>query len=162
METVAERIFELRGQRIMLDVDLAVLYGVETRAIVQAVKRNPERFPPEFMFQLTSPEWEHLRSQNVISNGRGGRRFTPYAFTEHGALMLSSVLKSMRATEISLLVIRAFVWLRQIVPAHKELADRLTELEHAVSGHDKDIATLLSAMRQLVSPPQTAKRRIGF
>jgi hypothetical protein len=99
----------------MLDSDLAVLYGVETGALVRTTKRNLARFPEDFMFQLSAPEWDSLRCQIGISKGKGGRRYSPYAFTEHGALMLSGVLNSARATEISLLIIRAFVWLRQTV-----------------------------------------------
>jgi hypothetical protein len=161
LDTVVRRIFELRGQRVMLDADLAVLYGVETKALLQAVKRNPARFE-DFVFQLSAAEWDSLRSQFVTSNGRGGRRYAPYAFTEHGALMLSSVLKSSRAEEISRMVIRAFVWLRQTAPAYQELAAKVAELENAVGRHDKDIAIMLDALRQLITPPDKEKRRIGF
>ena len=171
LDTIAKRIFEIRGQRVMLDADLAVLYGVENRALIQAIKRNFERFPADFMFQLSQGEWESLRcqigtsslrSQIVISNRRGGRRYAPYAFTEHGALMLSSVLNSQRATEISVLIIRAFVWLRQAVPAYQELADKVAELEKTVGRHDKDIGVVLDALRQLIVPPDTPQRKIGF
>jgi hypothetical protein len=149
----------------MLDADLAVLYGVETGALVRAVKRNIDRFPEDFIFQLTSEEWDILRCQIGISNdkgGRGGRRYAPYVFTEHGSLMLSSVLNSTRATEISILVIRAFVWLRQAVPAHKEIADKLAELEAAVSRHDESIGIIMEALRSMITPPASEKRRIGF
>jgi hypothetical protein len=162
LETVVQRIFELREQRVMVDADLAVLYGVETKALLQAVKRNPGRFPTDFMFRLSDDEWSSLRSQFVTSNSRGGRRYAPYAFTEHGALMLSSVLKSARAEEISLLIIRAFVWLRQTVPAYQELAVKLAELESAVTRHDKDIDMLLEAVRRLIAIPAKPSRRIGF
>ena len=161
LDTVVRRIVELRGQRVMLDSDLAVLYGVETKVLLQAVKRNPARFEG-FIFQLTNGEWDSLRSQIVTSNGRGGRRYAPYAFTEHGALMLSSVLNSSRAVEISRLIIRAFVWLRQAVPDHQELAAKLMELESAVARHDNDISMILEALRQLVTPPEQDKRRIGY
>jgi hypothetical protein len=161
LDAVIRRIFELRGQRVMLDADLAVLYGVETKALLQAVKRNPTRFE-DFVFQLSTADWDSLRSQNVTSKGRGGRRYTPYAFTEHGALMLSSVLKSSRAEEISRMIIRAFVWLRQTIPAYQELAAKMAELESAVGKHDKDISIILEALRQLITPPDTPKRRIGF
>ena len=123
--SIVHRIFELRGQRVMLDADLAVLYGVETKNLVKAMKRNIGRFPEDFAFQVTSEEWaslrfqigtSSLRSQNGTSN-RGGRRYAPYAFTEHGALMLSSTLNSQRADEVSIMIVRAFVWLRQTVPA---------------------------------------------
>lgn len=146
----------------MLDADLAVLYGVETRAIVQAVKRNPHRFPEDFMFQLSSDEWTSLKSQTVITNGRGGRRYAPYAFTEHGALMLSSVLNSMQAAEISLLIIRAFVWMRQTVPAYKELAAKLEELESTVGAHDAALGGIIEALQELISPQGPEKRRVGF
>jgi len=122
LDAVTQRIFEIRGQRVMLDADLAALYGVNTKNLIKAVKRNSERFYG-FMFQISNEEWDSLRFKNGTSNkGRGGRRFEPYAFTEHGALMLSSVLNSARATEVSRLIINAFVWLRQAVPAYKELA----------------------------------------
>jgi hypothetical protein len=162
LDSVVRRIFELRGQRVMLDTDLALLYGVETKYIVRAVKRNPGRFPEDFMFQLSTGEWDSLRCQIGTSNGRGGRRYSPYAFTEHGALMLSSVLNSSHAEEISLLIIRAFVWLRQTVPAYKELAAKVAELESALGRHDKDTAIMLDALRQLIIPPDKEKRRIGF
>ena len=172
LDTVVRSISELRGQRVMLGSDLAILYGVEYRALIQAVKRNKDRFPEDFMFQLSAEEWGILKSQNVISslksqngtskNTWGGSRSAPYAFTEHGALMLSSVLRSPRAVEISLLIIRAFVWLRQTVPAYQELATKLMELESAVVRHDNDISMILDALRQLVTPPDEGKRRIGF
>jgi len=171
LDAIAQRIFELRGQRVMLDSDLAALYGVETGALVRAAKRNPGRFQDDFMFQLSSTEWEslrrqigisNLRSQNGISKGRGGRRYTPYAFTEHGALMLSSVLKSARAVEISLLIIRAFVWLRQTVPAYKELAAKVAELEAAVGKHDAALGGTIETLHALIMPPDNEKRRIGY
>jgi hypothetical protein len=171
IDTVVRRIFELRGQRVMLDSDLAVLYGVETRYIPRAIKRNPGRFPPDFAFQLSPDEWDNLKStfgisslspQNGISKSWGGRRFAPYALTEHGALMLSSVLNSPRASEISLLVIRAFVWLRQTVPAYAELAAKVAELEAAVGRHDESINLVLQALRELMTPPDQEKQRIGF
>ena len=163
MDAIAQRIFELRGQRIMLDADLAVLYGVVTGDLIQAVKRNQDRFPEDFMFQLSSEEWASLKSQTVISKrGRGGRRFAPYAFTEHGALMLSSVLNSPRAKEISILIVRAFVWMRQTVPAYKELAAKVAELENTVGKHDESINAMLEALRQLIIPPDKEKRRIGY
>jgi hypothetical protein len=163
LDSIAKRIFEIRGQRVMLDADLAGMYGAETGALIQAVKRNPERFPADLMFQLSTPEWESLKSQIVTSNkGRGGRRSAPYAFTEHGALMLSSVLKSARAVEVSLLIIRAFVWLRKAVPAYKELADKVAELEKTVGRHDKDIEMVFEALKQLIVPPEKDRQKIGF
>ena len=163
LDAVTRRIIEIRGQRVMIDSDLAALYGVITGDLIQAVKRNKERFPDDLMFQLSSEEWESLKSQFVISKkGRGGRRFAPYAFTEHGALMLSSVLKSTRAIEVSLMIIRAFVWLRRAVPAYKELADKVAELENAVGKHDDAIKAIVQALQQMIVPPDGAKRKIGF
>jgi hypothetical protein len=148
------------------------LYGVEYRALIQAVKRNPDRFPEDFIFQLSGEEWENLRrhfdasslkSQNVISKDpRGGSRHAPYAFTEHGALMLSSVLNSPRAKEISVLIIRAFVWLRRAVPAYRELASKVAELEEAVGRHDDSIKALVQSLQQLIIPPDKPRRKIGF
>ena len=170
LDAVAQRIFELRGQRVMLDSDLAVLYGVETKNLIKATKRNPERFPENFMFQLSEAEWNNLRfqfgtsslrSQNVTSK-HGGRRYAPYVFTEHGALMLSSVLNSQQATEISILIINAFVWLRQAVPAYKELADTVAELENAVGKHNDAIKAIVHALQQMIVPPDKEQRKIGF
>ena len=163
LDSITQRIFEVRRQRVMLDSDLAALYGVETRYIPRAVKRNPGRFPQDFAFQLSLREWDSLKSTFGISNkGRGGRRSAPYAFTEHGALMLASTLNSERAEEISLMIVRAFVWLRQAVPAYKELADKVAELESAVGNHDESINLILETLRQLILPPDKEKRRIGY
>ncbi|MDP2964098.1 MAG: ORF6N domain-containing protein [Sulfurimicrobium sp.] len=161
-DLVARRILLVRGQKVMLDADLAMLYGVETRALVQALKRNMQRFPEDFMFQLTEEEWEVLRSQSVISKGRGGRRYAPYAFTEHGALMLASILNSQRAIEVGILVVRAFVRLRELLAGNKELAAKLDELERKLSTHDQAITGLIDTVRQLMSPPAREKRPIGF
>ena len=163
LDAVVQRIFEIRGQRVMLDSDLAALYGVVTGDLIQAVKRNMERFPKDIMFQLSYGEWESLKSQTVIAKkGRGGRRSAPYAFTEHGTLMLSSVLKSARAVEISLMIVRAFVWLRQAIPAHQKLAVKVAELENAVGKHDTAIQGIIEALRNLIIPPDKEKRRIGY
>ena len=147
------------GEKIMLDADLAELYGVEIRALNQAVKRNEERFPQDFMFQLTADEYESLRSQVVtLKTGRGQhRKYLPYAFTEHGALMLGNVLKSERAVEVSLMVVRAFVCLRELVAGNKELAQKLNQLERKVGAHDHAIAELISAIRQLMTPSEPKK-----
>ena len=161
-EAIAQRIHLVRSFKVMLDEDLALLYGVETRVLVQAVKRNLRRFPSDFMFQLTDEEWMALRSQNVTSKGRGGRRYAPYAFTEHGALMLSSVLNSETAAEVGIMVVRTFVQLREILSTHKELAAKLEALERKVGGHDQAIAGLIDAIRQLMAPPAQNKRPIGF
>jgi len=164
LDAVTQRIFEIRGQRVMLDEDLAVLYGVETGALVRAVKRNLDRFPEDFIFQLSSEEWESLRRQiGILKTGRGQhRKYLPWAFTEHGSLMLSGVLNSPRAKEISVLIIRAFVWLRQAIPAYKELAAKVAELENAVGQHDEAIKTIVHALQQLIVPPDKGGRRIGY
>ena len=161
-ERIARHILLVRGQKVMLDVDLARLYQVETRVLVQAVKRNAQRFPSDFMFQLTDEEWSDLRSQSVTSNGRGGRRYAPYVFTEHGALMLSSVLNSSTAAEVGILVVRTFVKLREMLSTHKELAAKLEALERKIGSHDQAIAGLLDAIRQLMSPTESGRRQIGF
>lgn len=165
-ESIESKILVIRGQKVMLDADLAELYGVETKVLNQASKRNIERFPEDFMFQLTTEEFAALRSQIVTSNepaGRGGRRHLPYAFTEHGALMLGNVLKSERAVEVSLMVVRTFVYLREMVSGNKELSQKLDQLERKVAGHDRAIAELINAIRQLMAPSDpTKKRPIGF
>jgi hypothetical protein len=161
-EQIAQRIFLIRGRKVMLDKDLADLYGVETKALIQAVKRNLGRFPEDFMFQLSPEEWSSLRSQIVTSNGRGGRRYAPYAFTEHGALMLSSVLRSPEAESVGLLIVRAFVQLREMLSSHKELALKLEALERKVGSHDQAITSLLEAIRQLMFQPTKQSRPIGF
>ena len=166
IEAIASRIVVLRGQRIMLDADLAALYGVTTKRLNEQVRRNLERFPPDFMFQLINQEVAILKSQFATSSW-GGKRKRPLAFTEHGALMAAMVLNSTRATEVSVYVVRAFVELRDTVVAHKELAKRLDELEsrleRKLSTHDQAIAGILDAIRQLMLPPEPAKKRsIGF
>lgn len=164
-ESIETKILVIRGQKAMLDADLAELYGVEIRALNQAVKRNAERFPEDFMFQLTADEHDSLRSQSVtLKSGRGQhRKYLPFAFTEHGALMLGNVLKSERAVEVSLMVVRAFVHLRELVSGHKELAQKLAQLERKVGAHDKAIAEIINAIRQLMAPEEPKKKRpIGF
>lgn len=152
----------------MLDADLAALYGITTGRFNETIRRNLARFPQDFMFQLTNEEHAALRSQFAISNiGRGGRRYLPYVFTEHGAIMAAMVLNSPRATEVSVYVVRAFVQLRDTLIAHKELAQRLDQLEAKIerklSTHDQAIAGILDAIRQLMAPPPAPKRRpIGF
>ncbi len=156
------RILTLRHQRVLLDADLAVLYGVATKVLLQAIRRNPERFPEDFMFQLNNQEFADLRSQIVTSN-RGGRRYLPYAFTEQGVAMLSSVLHSPRAIAINIEIMRAFVRLRAMASTNKELAGKLNELERKLSSHDQAIAGILDAIRRLMAPPpQPRKRSIGF
>ncbi len=162
IESVSGQIRVVRGLRVLLDGDLAALCDVETRALVQAVKRNAERFPPDFMFQLSAQEWKDLRSQSVISSW-GGRRTAPYAFTEHGALQLASVLRSERAVEMSILVVRAFVRLRELLATHKELAAKLSRLERKLDLTDEAVAEIYALIKKLmVPPPEPPKRRIGF
>jgi hypothetical protein len=164
-DRIEQSILLVRGHRVILDFDLARLYGVETRSLVQAVKRNRDRFPVDFVFQLSAVEYEVcLKSQIVISNtGRGGRRTLPYAFTEHGAIMAANVLNSVRAVKASLYVVRAFVNLRHVFAAHKELAAKLAELERRLEKHDGQLIALVDAIRQLMQPPpDPPRRRIGF
>ncbi|MBL8503034.1 MAG: ORF6N domain-containing protein [Rhodocyclaceae bacterium] len=163
-ETIASRILLLRSHKVLLDAELAELYGVETKVLVQAVKRNLERFPDDFMFQLTNQEFNVLRSQSVTSRPtHGGRRTAPYAFTEQGVAMLSSVLSCPRAIAVNIEIMRAFVRLREVLAGNKELAAKLGELERKLKGHDQAIAGILDAIRQLMAPPPAPKKRpIGF
>lgn len=157
------RILTIRGTKIVLDADLAELYAVETSALNQAVRRNRERFPDGFFFQLSETEFEVLRSQIVISKmGSGGRRYRPWAFTEHGAIMAASVLKSRRAIEMSVFVVRAFIRLREFARSHGELAAKLDLLERRIVGHDASIQELFRAIRVLLEPAARPARRIGF
>ena len=153
-----------RGERVILDANLAALYGVTTKRLNEQVKRNRDRFPEDFMFQLTSEEAASLRSQIATSKaGRGGRRYRPYAFTEHGAIMAANVLNSERAAKVAVYVVRAFVKLRQTLAAHKELSRKLGELERKVEGHDHEIVALVEAIRELMAPlPEPRRKRIGF
>ena len=153
VERIASRILIVRGQKVMLDADLAQLYGVSTGRFNEQVRRNRDRFPSDFMFQLTNQEVERLRSQIAISigetmeAGRGGRRYLPLAFTEHGAIMAATILNTPQATEVSEFVVRAFVRLREMVAANKELAKKLDELERRVSHHDEAITNIVKAIR---------------
>jgi hypothetical protein len=161
---IEDLIFLVRGQRVMLDSDLSVVYGISAKRLNEQVRRNIQRFPSSFAFQLTEGEWESLRSQIATSKkGRGGRRYLPWVFTEHGALQLASVLNSQVAIEASIRVVQVFVSMREQLAAHKELAHKLAELEERVSGHDSHIQSLFEAIRQLVEPltPQH-ERKIGF
>jgi hypothetical protein len=166
VETIASRILVLRGQKVMIDADLADLYGVPTKALNQAVKRNAARFPPDFMFQLTPDE-----KQEVVTNCDHLARLKfsrtlPFAFTEHGAIQAANVLNSEQAVDMSVYVVRAFVRLRELLTSNKELAQRLDDLERRIGqklqSHDQAIAGLIDAIRQLMSPPVPAKRPIGF
>ncbi len=160
-QALAGRIVVIRGQRVLLDSDLAELYEVETRVFNQAVKRNLSRFPADFMFQLTQEEFANLTSQSVTSSW-GGRRKLPLAFTEHGAIMAASVLNSDRAVQMSVYVVRAFVQLRAVLLDHKALVDKLTSLERRVSHHDNSLAEVIQAIRALMAQPKPASRPIGF
>jgi hypothetical protein len=162
VEVVAHRILLIRGEKVMLDADLAELYGVPTKALNQAVKRNIERFPSDFMFQLSKSEKDEVVTAcDHLANLKFSRTL-PFAFTEHGALMLGNVLKSDRAIEASLLVVRTFVQLRQMLSTHKELAAKLEALERKIGSHDQAIAGLIDAIRQLMAPAASGKRQIGF
>jgi hypothetical protein len=182
-------IYVIRGQKVMLDEDLARMYGVDTRTLNQAVKRNEDRFPKDFMFQLTEKEYDSLRSQSVISNdedqnlraqsvtskkddkslksqsvisnGRGGRRYMPFAFTEHGTVMLASVLNSPKAVHASIQVVKAFVRLRELISNNKALAKRLDEME---DNYDKKFAVVFDAIRRLMTPPvkTTERKKVGY
>jgi len=158
--SVEKRIYFVRGQKVMTDDDLALLYRVPTGTFNQAVRRNIQRFPADFMFQLTSDETENLRSQFVISSW-GGRRYLPFVFTEQGVAMLSSVLKSDRAIQVNIAIMRAFVKLRELLATHQELAGRLEELEKKFQKHDGQIREVFDAIRALLAA-QPAKRPIGY
>jgi len=179
IERIAQSIYRFRGQKVMLDFDLATLYGVETRILNQAVKRNHERFPPDFMF-LTPAEVRFLRSHLSILNRQAidteglettssqfvmssrAARYRPYAFTEQGVAMLSSVLNSERAVKVNIAIMRAFVKLRQTLETNRELARKFSELKRHVDKHDEEIAGIIEAIRQLMAPPQKPRREIGF
>jgi len=184
LETVASRILLVRGHKVLLDADLGHIYGVTTKALNQAVKRNVDRFPEDFAFQLSASEVAYLRSQIATSNAQlsdsnkdsanwsqivtssqrhRNPRVQPWVFTEHGELMAANVLRSKQAVQMSVLVVRAFVHLREMVAANKELAKKLDELERRVSHHDKAITSIVRAIRDLATPPEPKpKRRIGF
>ena len=160
---IEQKIYVVRGQRVMLDADLAGLYGVKTKILNKAVKRNLDRFPEDFMFQLNNQELEHLRFQNGTSKiGRGGTRYLPYAFTEQGVAMLSGVLTSPRAIKVNVEIMRAFVRLRQVLASHRELARKLEELERHLRNHDEQIEAIFDAIRQLMTRPEPDRKKIGF
>ena len=174
---IASRIRNFRGEKVLLDFDLAALYGVETRVLNQAVKRNADRFPSDFMFQLSVEETEMIsqrvtspRGQTVSDSSRivmspgkhRGIRYRPYAFTQQGVAMLSSVLNSERAVKVNIAIMRAFVKLRQTLETNRELAQKFSELEQRVGKHDEEIDAVLEAIRQLMAPPDGPRREIGF
>src|SRR5580693_6792703 len=161
--TVESRILILRHQRVILDVDIARLYGVSVKRLNEQVKRNQERFPSDFMFQLTDRENGALRSQIATSKKtRGGRRYTPHAFTEHGAIMAATVLNSKRAVQMSVFVVRAFVRLREMLATNRRLAGKIAELENGLDTHDSVIQDLIEAIKELLTPEARPRRRIGF
>jgi hypothetical protein len=178
VDRIAQAIRVLRREKVLLDFDLAALYGVETRILNQAVKRNADRFPSDFMFQLSVEEAKMISqlvtssaaghtvsdsSQIVMSLGKHrGKRYRPYAFTEQGIAMLSSVLNSERAVKVNIAIMRAFVKLRQVLDTNRELAQKFSELERHVDKHDEEIAAILEAIRQLMAPPEKPRREIGF
>ncbi len=163
VESISESILLLRGQKVMLSTHLASLYGVEVKVLVQAVKRNLERFPSDFMFQLTNHEVNNLKSQFVTSSWGGARRAPPYAFTQEGVAMLSSVLRSPIAIAVNIEIMRTFVRMRKLAFSNEELARKLDELDHRVSKHDAAIAEIIEAIRLLIEPTDAkGKRSIGF
>ena len=160
VERILKSILVIRGEKVILDADLARLYGVETGALVRAMKRNIERFPPDFMFQLSDEEWENLRCQFGISNSWGGRRNAPYAFTEQGVAMLSSVLRSERAIAVNIQIVRAFVQLKRMLATHADLARKIESLERK---YDAQFRGVFDAIRELMSPMENPKKQpIGF
>lgn len=159
---IEKNIFLIRDHRIMLSTHLAKLYGVEAKVLVQAIKRNIDRFPKDFMFQLNESEFKNLKSQIVTSSWGGIRRANPYAFTEQGVAMLSSILRSKRAIQMNIAIMRIFVKLRHILSTHKKLAYKLTQLEGKMEKHDTEIRAIFEAIQQLISVPDRPKKRIGF
>lgn len=160
---VGSKILILRNQKVILDSDLAELYGVSVKRLNEQVKRNKQRFPADFLFELSQAEHRHLRSQIATSNvGRGGRRYLPHAFTEHGAIMAATVLNSKRAVEMSIFVVRAFVQMRQAAVVNQHVVAKLSELEDHLDRHDDEIQDLVEAIRELIAPLPANKRRIGF
>ena len=157
-------ILTIRAQRVMLDSDLAKLFGVSTKRLLEQFKRNRDRFPTDFGFQLEREELAILRSQIATSSFHGGRRYAPVAFNEHGAIMLATILNSPVAVDASVRIVRAFVYLREQLLANRELADKFAELEKRLDAHDESIATVFEAIRQLLAPPaqEEPKREIGF
>jgi len=162
---IDHRILLIRGQRVILDSELAALYAVSPKRLNEQVKRNLDRFPDDFMFQLTQDEYKVLRSQFATSNtgpGRGGRRYLPFCFTEHGAIMAATVLNSPRAVEMSVFVVRAFVHIREVLSGHRQLAIKIGELERKLATHDDSIHSLIEAIKQLMPLRRKAPARIGF
>jgi hypothetical protein len=160
---VASKILILRNQKIILDADLSELYGVPVKRLNEQLKRNPRRFPPDFLFTLTRGEYKNLRSQNATSSSaHGGRRYLPHAFTEHGAIMAATILNSRRAIEMSIFVVRAFVQMRQVLVVNQHVVSKLSELEARLDSHDSEIQDVVDAIRELLTPLPANKSRIGF
>jgi phage regulator Rha-like protein len=161
VENITSKIFMIRGQKIMLDKDLAELYGVETRVLKQAVKRNNERFPEDFMFSLTNQDVRNLTSQIVISSW-GGSRHPPMTFTEQGIAMLSTVLNSKRAIQVNIAIMRAFVKMREILVTNKEFSEKLKIMEEQLAEHDEQFRVVFEAIKQLLKEDEKPKKKIGF
>ena len=160
---VESKILVLRGCKVILDADLAQLYGVPVKRLNEQINRNADRFPADFLFRLSAAEYEKLRSQIATSSStHGGRRYLPYAFTEHGAIMAATVLNSERAVEMSIFVVRAFVRMREVLATNQQVVAKLAELEHRLESHDTDIQELVEAIRELMAPPAPGHRAIGF
>ena len=160
---IERSILMIRGQKVIMDSDLAILYDVETRRLNEQVKRNSDRFPEDFMFRLSAVEFENLKSHFATSSaGWGGRRSLPYAFTEHGAIMAASVLNTTKAIEVSVYVVRAFIRIREYLATHKQLAQKLAALERKIGTHDQAIQSLMDAIHRLMAPPVHKRRQIGF
>jgi hypothetical protein len=158
VDQITHKILWIRKSKVMLDADLAALYGVQTKVLLQAVKRNKDRFPEDFMFQLTKAEYVILRSQ-IVTSKRGGRQYPPYVFTEQGVAMLSSVLRSQRAIQVNILIMRAFVILREMISSHKELANKLEQMEKK---YDYQFRIIFEAIKELKSAPPKSSKKIGF
>ena len=161
---IESKIYLVRGQKVMLDIDLAEMYGVFTKVLKQAVKRNIERFPEDFMFELNVNEFESLRSHFVTSNktGRGGTRYLPFAFTEHGVLMLSSVLRSEQAVQVNIQIMRVYSKMKELLLMHKDILVKLEQLEKKTDKHDKQIDLIFDYIKKLVEEPKERTERIGF
>ena len=162
-EVVISKIYLIRNHKVMLDVDLAELYQVGTKRLNEQVRRNLDRFPDDFMFQLTDQEWESLRSQIATSKkGRGGRRYAPFAFTEHGVLMLSSVLNSERAIQVNIQIMRIYTKIKGMVLDHKDILLKLEKLERKISKHEENFKVVFTYLKELLNPATEPLRRIGF
>jgi len=162
IESIAVRILEIRGKKVMMDRDLAGLYGIQTKVLIQAVNRNKDRFPEDFMFQLEKQEFENLRSQ-IVTSSWGGRRYLPYVFTEQGVAMLSSVLNSHRAIQVNILIMRTFVKIKEILSTHKDLTRKIEILESQYANHDYKIKIIFETIKKLLEPPPVPEKpKIGF